>query len=174
MDGVAPDLLDFYSRRYDEDARLRATPHGRLELARTRELLERFLPPPPARVLDVGGGTGIHRSGSLSTSRARRRSTPSGRRSWRRSWRRAGTTAATPSPPPTSIRRTSCDKEAEEAGLAGVEVHGGEGPRWPTLDAHGTERIDETQPPPILAARLVERDPALMAASAHLLAAGRA
>lgn len=36
--------------------------HGRLtsgpslELLRTRVLLERFLPAPPARVLDVGGG----------------------------------------------------------------------------------------------------------------------
>src|SRR5919201_6232747 len=31
---------------------------SRIEFARTRELLERFLPPPPARVLDVGGGPG--------------------------------------------------------------------------------------------------------------------
>ncbi len=31
-----------------------------LELVRTRELLERFLPPPPARVLDVGGGAGAY------------------------------------------------------------------------------------------------------------------
>lgn len=60
MDGVALDLLAFYTQRYDADARLPATPHGRLEYARTRELVERFLPPPPGRVLDVGGGTGIH------------------------------------------------------------------------------------------------------------------
>ena len=31
---------------------------ARLEYARTLELLGRFLPPPPARVLDVGGGPG--------------------------------------------------------------------------------------------------------------------
>ena len=31
-----------------------------LELVRTREVLRRHLPPPPARVLDVGGGTGVH------------------------------------------------------------------------------------------------------------------
>jgi len=31
-----------------------------LELVRTREILRRHLPPPPARVLDVGGGTGVH------------------------------------------------------------------------------------------------------------------
>ncbi|MCP5031685.1 MAG: class I SAM-dependent methyltransferase [Actinomycetia bacterium] len=31
-----------------------------LEFIRTQELLHRFLPPPPARVLDVGGAAGIH------------------------------------------------------------------------------------------------------------------
>ncbi len=35
---------------------------GTLELARTRELLERVLPSPPADILDVGGGPGIHAS----------------------------------------------------------------------------------------------------------------
>ena len=34
----------------------------RLELARTLELLERFLPPAPADVLDVGGGPGVYSS----------------------------------------------------------------------------------------------------------------
>lgn len=36
--------------------------HGfsQLELLRVREVLRRHLPPPPARVLDVGGGTGVH------------------------------------------------------------------------------------------------------------------
>jgi SAM-dependent methyltransferase len=33
---------------------------GQLELARTKELLERYMPPPPATILDVGGGTGIY------------------------------------------------------------------------------------------------------------------
>ena len=33
---------------------------GRLELVRTQEVLRRHLPPPPARVLDVGGATGVH------------------------------------------------------------------------------------------------------------------
>lgn len=33
---------------------------GRLERARTEELLTRFLPPPPAVVLDVGGGPGVY------------------------------------------------------------------------------------------------------------------
>lgn len=55
-----PDLVAFYTTRYRERDRLTASPHGRLELARTRELLRRLLPPPPARVLDVGGGPGVH------------------------------------------------------------------------------------------------------------------
>jgi SAM-dependent methyltransferase len=42
--------------------------HGRLfngpslELLRTRALLERFLPTPPARVLDIGGASGVYAS----------------------------------------------------------------------------------------------------------------
>jgi ubiquinone/menaquinone biosynthesis C-methylase UbiE len=35
---------------------------GQLELLRVQEVLRRHLPAPPARVLDVGGGTGIHAS----------------------------------------------------------------------------------------------------------------
>lgn len=46
----------------DEGARLLRSGHGRLELVRTRELLGRFLPGAPGRVLDVGGGTGVHAS----------------------------------------------------------------------------------------------------------------
>lgn len=43
-----------------EEERLIADGRPRLELVRTLELLERFLPPPPCRVLDVGGGTGVY------------------------------------------------------------------------------------------------------------------
>jgi ubiquinone/menaquinone biosynthesis C-methylase UbiE len=34
--------------------------YSRIEFERTKELLERHLPPPPARVLDVGGGPGAY------------------------------------------------------------------------------------------------------------------
>lgn len=34
--------------------------HSRVEFERTKELLRRFLPSPPARVLDVGGGPGAY------------------------------------------------------------------------------------------------------------------
>jgi ubiquinone/menaquinone biosynthesis C-methylase UbiE len=33
---------------------------SQLELVRTQELMQRYLPPPPAIILDVGGGTGIY------------------------------------------------------------------------------------------------------------------
>src|SRR3954470_12877843 len=50
-------VVDFYTASYRESERLVRT---RLEFVRTRELLRARLPPPPARVLDVGGGTGAH------------------------------------------------------------------------------------------------------------------
>lgn len=54
------DILLHYEDRYDEDARLSSTGLGQLELIRTQRLLERYLPDPPARVLDVGGGPGVY------------------------------------------------------------------------------------------------------------------
>jgi ubiquinone/menaquinone biosynthesis C-methylase UbiE len=57
---LAPRITEFYTSRFDEGARLTSSADGRLELVRTQELLRRFLPPAPARVLDVGGGTGAH------------------------------------------------------------------------------------------------------------------
>jgi ubiquinone/menaquinone biosynthesis C-methylase UbiE len=51
--------IERYYLRGREDARLR-TGNGKLELERARELMSRFLPPAPAIVMDVGGGTGIH------------------------------------------------------------------------------------------------------------------
>ncbi|MEV8399768.1 class I SAM-dependent methyltransferase [Streptomyces niveus] len=57
---LAAEIEHFYSQVIDEGDRLRVSADGRLELLRTRELLRRFLPPAPARVLDVGGGTGVH------------------------------------------------------------------------------------------------------------------
>jgi SAM-dependent methyltransferase len=55
MDGVPPEVIAHYER-FDEDSRL--TGEGLLEWDRTLEILRRYLPPPPARILDVGGGPG--------------------------------------------------------------------------------------------------------------------
>ena len=57
---LAPEVEHFYSQVIDEGTRLSSSADGRLEMLRTQELLRRFLPPAPARILDVGGGTGVH------------------------------------------------------------------------------------------------------------------
>ena len=53
-------VTEFYET-FDEDRRL-LTGLGRLEFMRVKSILERFLPPPPAVILDVGGGTGRYSS----------------------------------------------------------------------------------------------------------------
>lgn len=58
MPGIEPEILAHY-RMTDEGVRLERA-HGRLERARTQELLVRHLPDGPARILDVGGGTGVY------------------------------------------------------------------------------------------------------------------
>ena len=50
------DIAAFYAQGLERD-RL-TTGQGALELARTRLVLERYLPPPPAVIADVGGGPG--------------------------------------------------------------------------------------------------------------------
>ncbi|SNX64955.1 methyltransferase family protein [Streptomyces sp. TLI_55] len=58
---VHKEILAYYARG-KEDARLRegGAPAGRLEFWRTQDVLRRLLPAAPARVLDVGGGSGVH------------------------------------------------------------------------------------------------------------------
>jgi ubiquinone/menaquinone biosynthesis C-methylase UbiE len=53
-----PVITDYYDRA-PEEARLEQGPF-QLEAARTRELIQRFAPPPPATVLDVGGAAGAY------------------------------------------------------------------------------------------------------------------
>jgi 2-polyprenyl-3-methyl-5-hydroxy-6-metoxy-1,4-benzoquinol methylase len=50
-------IRSYYDRGGELD-RL-STGNGRLEFLRTQDVLRRRLPPPPARVLDVGGGAGV-------------------------------------------------------------------------------------------------------------------
>ncbi len=54
-----PDIAAHYELGY-ERSRLFVGNQPRLEYIRTFELLTRLLPDPPARVLDVGGGTGVY------------------------------------------------------------------------------------------------------------------
>jgi len=48
-----------YYERFAEESRLGSGP-SRLEFERTKELLQRMLPKPPARILDVGGAAGVY------------------------------------------------------------------------------------------------------------------
>ncbi len=53
-----PEIRDYYERGMELD-RL-AQGYSQIEFERTKELLTRHLPAPPARVLDVGGGPGAY------------------------------------------------------------------------------------------------------------------
>ncbi|NEC89882.1 class I SAM-dependent methyltransferase [Streptomyces sp. SID12501] len=58
LPAVPEEILAYYARG-KEDARIRRG-SGRLEFWRTQDVLRRLLPAAPARVLDVGGGSGVH------------------------------------------------------------------------------------------------------------------
>jgi len=53
------EVVPYYERTADEQRRL-TSPRGQLELQRTRTILKRYLPAPPAVILDVGGGAGVY------------------------------------------------------------------------------------------------------------------
>jgi ubiquinone/menaquinone biosynthesis C-methylase UbiE len=59
MERFPDEIVEHYERETDEAQRI-THGLGQLELLRTREIIRRHLPPGPQRILDVGGGTGIH------------------------------------------------------------------------------------------------------------------
>jgi protein-L-isoaspartate O-methyltransferase len=71
------DVFAHYAAQ-DEWQRVFRSAQNHLELLRTRGLLQRQLPSPPAVVLDVGGGTGVHAAwlAGRGTARASRRRHP--------------------------------------------------------------------------------------------------
>ena len=190
---------------------------------RTQELLARLLPPPPATVLDVGGGTGVHadwlaqrgysvhvidpveehvtlagRIPNVSSAVADARCVsqadesqdavlPLGplyhlpEREGRFQALREARRVARPGAPVVAADFTTAyfhlpDELAQDlvdAGLRDVEVYGIEGPAGPTLRALGMDCLDERLDAAVRAARIVERDPMMIAASGHLLAVGR-
>lgn len=84
--GFDPVIADFYDRT-PEESRLEQGPF-QLEEERSRELIRRFAPPPPATIADVGGAAGASALWLASTGYAvhlvdpvprRRRLTPAGR-----------------------------------------------------------------------------------------------
>ena len=56
---IRAEIVEHYEHDYDEARRISGG-FGELELVRTREIIRRHLPPGYLRVLDVGGGTGVH------------------------------------------------------------------------------------------------------------------
>jgi ubiquinone/menaquinone biosynthesis C-methylase UbiE len=55
---VEPEILAYYERNAERDRLVSGA--RRIEFLRMRDLLARHLPPPPAKILDVGGGAGIY------------------------------------------------------------------------------------------------------------------
>ena len=55
---ILPEILGHYAEGVERDRLFEG--RGQLERVRTQELLTRHLPPPPAVVLDVGGGPGVY------------------------------------------------------------------------------------------------------------------
>lgn len=60
MTEVPPEIVVHYEDTFDEAGRLLSGGWGQVELLRTQELIRRFVPEPPATVIDVGGGPGVH------------------------------------------------------------------------------------------------------------------
>ena len=59
MTDVPPEIIEHYTEEVDEGERI-AAGFSQLELLRVQEVVRRHLPAGSLRVLDVGGGTGIH------------------------------------------------------------------------------------------------------------------
>ncbi len=57
MPQLSDKILSFY-RQTQESKRLTTQTKGQLEFVRTQEIIKRYLPPSPAVVLDIGGGSG--------------------------------------------------------------------------------------------------------------------
>ena len=57
MHKFSDEILSFY-RQTQESQRLTNDVRGQIEFARTQEIITRYLPDPPAVVLDIGGGAG--------------------------------------------------------------------------------------------------------------------
>jgi len=257
-----PEVRAYYVDGLREDERLRLRAHGVLERVRTQELLTRFLPLPPATVLDIGGGTGVHaqwlaergysvhlidpieehvavaarlsnvcsavgdarylsqaddsqdavlmlgplyhlpeREDRLQALREARRVARPGapviaagisRHATLMDIGSDGRLTEAVEPFLRQVHTTGqfrgnvvgfttaylhfpdeLAQDLVDAGLRDAQVYGVEGPAGPTLRALGMDCLNERLDAAVRAARIVERDPMLIAASGHLLAVGR-
>lgn len=258
---MADDLIEHYGDGSTEQSRLDRSPHGRLEFRRTQELLRRHLTRPGARILDVGGATGVHAAwlaadghavhlldvvpahaaaaallpgvtaevgdarflpaaddsfdavllfGPLyhlvpaadraaALAEAARVLRPGGQLfaagisrylSLMEKGANGSLTAGTEPVLRHALTTGDHDErlsfvtahfhtadelrtEVAAAGLHDIDVYGVEGPVWPALDEAGLSAFDGLVDAAVRCARLVESDPALVNASAHLLAVAR-
>src|SRR5262249_26212475 len=60
MPEMDPKILAYYQQGKELERLLGGFPSGPLELERTKEIISRYLPPPPLKIIDVGGGPGIY------------------------------------------------------------------------------------------------------------------
>ena len=57
---IPREIIQHYEEDYDEAERLFGGGWGQVELLRTRELIRRFIPDAPAKIIDIGGGPGVY------------------------------------------------------------------------------------------------------------------
>ena len=153
---IDPAIESHYGTGYE---RSRLFPGGTpsLEFVRSMELLDRLLPGPPARLLDVGGGPGTYAG-------------PLARRGYR-------VHLVDPVPLHVEQARQAAGSdpasgftaaEIERAGFTGVAVYGVEGPGWPLRQEWADPQRREHV---LFAARSAETQPSLIGFSHHLIAA---
>jgi ubiquinone/menaquinone biosynthesis C-methylase UbiE len=55
---LPPEVLEHYASGYESERLLQGS--SQFELARTQELVMRYVPPPPVVIFDIGGGPGVY------------------------------------------------------------------------------------------------------------------
>jgi hypothetical protein len=163
---TSPDVLRYYER-FAEESRLADGPF-RLEFERTREILERVLPRPPATILDVGGAAGTYsawlavRGYDVHLVDATARLVDEARN-----------VSATLKNPIASLSVADARSLLRAAGFDNVEVLGVEGPGWLVGDFEMRWDDPALRDDIIAMARALEAEPSIVGASAHLLGIGR-
>ncbi|MEV0427515.1 class I SAM-dependent methyltransferase [Micromonospora sp. NPDC050495] len=193
-----PDIQRYYTEVFAEADRRHATPRGRLEARRTRDLLARLLPDgsadatlllgplyhltgaadrvaalrEAARLTRPGGpvvAAVISRNAPLIDLTAKGRVDPGNRPLLRAAY------ASGVNDPETGFTTAyfhgpeQVVAEFRAAGLPAPAVYGVEGPLWPLLNALGTGPEEPLFADAVVCAETVEQDPAVFGTSAHLL-----